>query len=175
MQYQALHHAFWNTGTFWVTVAVLLFLAVFGGRIVRGVLAGVDARADGIRREIDEAQRLRREAEEMLRDAERRQAETLDTARRMTEEAEARAHRLAATLARDAEETASRREQVTAERIQAASGAAVKEVRDAATALAVEVSARLLREMLGEADDRSSIDHAVASLPTALGRGREAA
>ncbi len=175
MQYEAIHRAFWDTGTFWVTVAVLLFLAVFGGRIVRGVLAGVDARADGIRRDIEEAQRLRREAEEMLREAERRQAETLDTARRMTEEAEARARRLAASLAREAEEQAARREGVVTARIEAASSAAVKEVRDAATSLAVEASARLLREMIGADDDRAVIDRAVSGVPAALGRGRAGA
>ena len=170
MQYEAIHLSFWDTGTFWVTVAVIVFLALFGGRIVRGVLAGVDARADGIRRDIDEAQRLRREAEEMLRDAERRQVETLDTARRMTEEAEARARRLAASLAREAEEQAARREAVVTERIEAASSAAVKEVRDAATTLAVEASSRLLSEMIGADDDRVAIDHAVTGVPAALGR-----
>ena len=175
MQYEAIHRAFWDTGTFWVTVAVILFLAVFGGRIVRGVLSGIDARADGIRRDIEEALRLRREAEDMLRDAERRQVETLDAARRMTEDAEARARRLAAALAREADAQAARREIIVTERIEAASSAAVKEVRNAATSLAVEASVRLLREMLGADDDLAAIDRAVSDVPSALGRGRAAA
>ncbi len=168
MQYQALHHAFWNTGTFWVTVAVFLFLAVFGGKLVRGIVAAIDARADGIRREIDEAQRLRREAEEMLREAERRQSEALETARQMTQDAERRAARLAEALARDTEAAQARREAVVGERITAASAAAIKEVREAATALAVDAAARALREMLGPEDDHHGVDHAVAALPAAL-------
>lgn len=174
MQYEALHRAFWDTGTFWVTVAVALFLFAFGGRIVKGVVAAVDARADRIRADIAEAQRLRAEAERMLREAEERRTAALADAKRITADAEQRAARMAEALARDAEEAQVRRERVVAERIDAAGAAAVRDVREAATAVAVEAATRVLAEMLGPDDDRAGIDRAVAALPGAFGRSRAA-
>ena len=98
----------------------------------------------------------------MLRDAERRQADALETARRIGEEAEARAQRLGASLAQDAEDAEHRRERVVADRIAAAGATAVKDVREAATVLAVEAATRVLRERYDAAPDRDAIDGAVA-------------
>ena len=170
MQYGALHAGFWNTGTFWVTVAVLLFLAVFGRRLFGGVIGAIDARTDGIRHEIEEARRLRGEAEQMLREAEQRQAEALRIAREMTADARGRADRMAGELARAAEATQGRREKMIADRIEAASAAAVKEVREAATSLAIEVTSRVLRDGFDAARDADAIDQAIEGLPAALSR-----
>ena len=168
MQYGAFHTGFWATGTFWVTVAVLLFLLVFGMRILRGINGGLDSRAAGIRATLDEAQRLRREAEVMLQDAERRQKDAIETAGRLMAEASTRAARLSAELAREATEANERREKVVTDRIAAAQAAAIREVRAAATDLAVGAVARLLREDLDAAQDAAAIDHAIAEIPTQL-------
>ncbi len=168
MQYEAFRAGFWHTGTFWVTVAVLLFLVVFGMRILRGINAGLDSRSAGIQASLDEAQRLRREAEVMLQDAERRQRETLETAGKLMANAKQRAARLAAELAREAADANARREKVAAERITAAQAAAIKEVRAAATDLAVGAVARMLREDFDATQDEAAIDHAIAAIPTQL-------
>ena len=123
MQYEAFHSGFWATGTFWVTVAVLLFLLVFGARILRGINSGLDNRAAGIRGALEEAQRLRREAEVMLQEAERRQKDAIETARRLMADASTRAARLSAELAREAAAANERREAVVTERIAAAQAA----------------------------------------------------
>ena len=168
MQYEAVRAGFWHTGAFWVLVAVVLFLLVFGGRILRAITGGLDRRAAAIGHSLEEAERLRREAEAMLQDAERRQAEAIETAHRLVAEATTRAGRLATELAREAAEANRRREQVVFERIAAAQDAAVKEVRAAATDLAVGAVARLLREDWGAAEDAAAIDGAIAKIPTQL-------
>lgn len=174
MQYQALHPAFWNTGAFWVTVAVILFLVVFGRKMVGGIIAGVDARSDAIQRELDEAKHLRLEAEAMLRDAEQRQREAIETARDIAANAKQRADRLAADLAREAADTQARRETMVTERIHAAQAAAIKEVRAAAASLAVEAAARVLAEQFDAERDAASIDAAIADLPARLNARRAA-
>ena len=145
MQYDAVRVGFWHTGTFWVLVAIVLFLLVFGGRIWRAITGGLDRRAAAIQTSLEDAERLRREAG-----------------------ATPRAGRRAAELAREAAEANKRREQVVFERIAAAQDAAVKEVRAAATDLAVGAVARLLREDFGAAEDAAAIDHAIAAIPTQL-------
>ncbi len=168
MQYEALHTGFWHTGTFWVTVAVALFLVAFGARILAAITGGLDKRAAGIQAAIDEAHRLRREAEVMLQDAERRQKDAVETAQKLMADATHRAARLAAELAREAAEANARREKVVAERIAAAQDAAVKEVRAAATDLAVGAVARLLRGELDAAQDAAIVDQAIAEIPSQL-------
>ena len=168
MQYLSLHMHFWNVGTFWVTVAVVLFLVVFGRKILGAIFGMVDTRSRGIQHELDEAQRLRREAESMLSAAERRQAEAMQAATEMLEHARARAERLAQDMARQAEEAQGRRERLMTERIHAAEANAVKEVRAAAASLAVDATARVLRETFGAAEDEATIDGAIEHVPGAL-------
>ena len=174
MQYLSLQTHFWNIGTFWVTVAVVLFLVVFGRKILAGILSAVDKRSAAIQHELDEAQRLRREAEAMLTDAQNRQAEALRAANDMLEHARARAQRLTEELARSAAEAQTRREIMVTDRIHAAEANAIKEVRAAAATLAVDAVTRVLSETFDAAQDAPSIDHAIAGLPAVLGARRAA-
>ena len=53
----------------WVAIAFVIFFVIFGKKLW-GVLAGIlDKRADTIRTELSEAERLRGEAEAMLKDS----------------------------------------------------------------------------------------------------------
>ena len=174
MEYLSFHRHFWSVGTFWVTVAVVLFLVVFGRRILAGIFGAVDARSNGIRHELDEAQRLRREAESMLLDAQNRQAEALRAAQDMLDNARARAGRLTDELAKAAAETDARRHAMVSDRIRAAEANAIKEVRAAAATLAVDAVTRVLRETFDAEQDAPAIDRAIENLPTALS-GRRAA
>lgn len=174
MEYLAFRSHFWNVGTFWVTVAVVLFLVVFGRRMMGGIFGMVDARSRAIQHELDEAQRLRREAESMLAAAERRQAEAMQAATEMLEHARARAERLAHDMAEQAAEAQGRRERMVTERIHAAEANAVKEVRAAAATLAVDAAARVLRETFDAGQDEAAINAAIERIPSILG-GRRAA
>ncbi len=174
MEYLAFHRHFWSVGTFWVTVAVVLFVAIFGRKLIAGIFGAVDTRSKGIQSELDEARRLRHEAEAMLLDAQNRQAEALRTAHEMLEHARNRAERLTHELAQAAADTQARREQMVTDRIRAAEANAIKEVRAAAANLAVEASSRILRETFGAEQDAPTIDRAIANLPTALGSRRAA-
>jgi F-type H+-transporting ATPase subunit b len=174
MQYLSFHAHFWQYGTFWVTVAVVLFLAVFGRKLLGGIFGAVDNRSASIQRELDEAQRLRHDAEAMLLDAQRRQAEAVRFAHDMLENARKRAERIAQDLAKDAAETQARREAMVTDRINAAKLNAIKEVRAAAASLAVEAATRVLHDSFDADRDASAIDHAIEGLPAALGSRRAA-
>lgn len=168
MQYEALHGALWTKGTFWVTIAVLIFIAFFGRKIIYAIIAMLDQRSLAIRRELEEAARLRAEAEAMLRDAEARRAAALAQAKDMLDLAAREAERLAAELLEDARAAARRREHMAQERIAAAEAAAVAEVRNAAASLAVQVTQAILSETIDAAHDHDLIDQAIADLPASL-------
>ncbi len=170
MNYGALHGNLFDKGTFWVTVAVLLFLALYGRKLIGFVTTMLDQRAKDVRRELDEAASLRAEAEAMLREAEARRAEAEAQAKAMIENAAREAERMAAQLMRDAEDAAKRRERMAMDRIKAAESDAVSGVRNAAASLAARAAEIVLRDTIDAERDAALIDHAIAGIPAALSR-----
>ena len=118
-----------------------------------------------VRAELDEAARLRQEAEAMLRDAETRRAEALREAQALIEGAKAEAERVAAAAAAEAEASARRREQMAMDRIAAAEKAAVDEVRLTAAEVATVAARQVIAEGLSAEADARLIDHAITQLP----------
>ena len=66
--------------TFWVALAFVMFIAVVYKPVSRKMAAALDARAEKIKQELDEAVRLREEAQALLAGYERRQNEALKEA-----------------------------------------------------------------------------------------------
>jgi F-type H+-transporting ATPase subunit b len=158
----------------WVVLAFLLFFILFGKKLW-GALAGIlDARAAAVKAEIEEASRLRREAESMLRDAEKQRADALADAKALIEGARTEASRLTAAAAAEAEASARRREQMAVDRIAAAEKAAVDDVRLAAADIATTAARQVLADGLTADADSVLIDQAITQLPMALA-GRRAA
>jgi F-type H+-transporting ATPase subunit b len=158
----------------WVAVAFIIFVVIFGAKLWK-VLAGMlDKRTEAVRAELDEASRLRREAEAMLADASARREAALADAKALLEGARAEALRLAKAAADDAEASARRREKMAMDRITAAEKAAVDEVRVAAAEVACIAAEKVIREGLSPEAGAQLVDQAIASLPTALAPRRAA-
>ncbi|HEY8288388.1 MAG TPA: ATP synthase F0 subunit B, partial [Acetobacteraceae bacterium] len=69
----------------WVTIAFVLFFVLFGRKLWAALAGMLDARTEKVKAELEEAARLRREAEAMLRDAEQQRANALSEAKAMIE------------------------------------------------------------------------------------------
>jgi len=165
-----MHHeeSFFADPRMWVVIAFFLFFILFGKKLW-GALAGLlDARAAAVKAELEEAARLRREAESMLRDAEKQRHDALSEATALIEGARAEADRLSAAAHAEAEASAKRREQMAIDRIAAAEKAAVDEVRLAAADVATTAARQVLAEGLTADADARLIDHAISQLPAAL-------
>src|ERR1700739_1623545 len=136
----------------WVLIAFILFFVLFGKKLW-GALAGMlDDRAAKVRAELDEAARLRQEAEAMLRDAEKRREEALREAQALIAGAKTEAERVAAAAATEGERSERRREQMAMDRIAAAEKAAVDEVRTTAAEVATVAARQVIAAGLsGEA------------------------
>ncbi len=168
MEYHALTLLPWLTGTFWVTIAVLVFLVIFGGKIALPVNNMLDARAAGVRAALDEAAQLKAEAEALLADAKRRQEQAIADAKQILESAHAEAARMSEELTKEAEATAKRRKQMAMDRIAAAEKAALHEVSNVAVEVAGAAVAQLLRKGFAADKNDAMIDHAIAGIPAAL-------
>ena len=170
MEYHALTMMPWITGTFWVTMAVLVFLLLFGRRIAGPVGGMLDSRAAGIRAALEEAARLKAEAEAMLADARRRQQQAMADAEQIVASAHREATRMSQELAEEAEATARRRKRMAEERIAAAEKAALHEVSNVAVDVAIAAATQLLRNGYAATENDTMIGHAIAGLGQALRR-----
>ena len=168
------HESFFADPKNWVMIAFFIFFAIFGGKIWGALTGMLDARADKVRSELEEASRLRTEAEAMLRSAEKTRDEALADAKSLIAGAQAEAARLTAAAAAEAEGAAKRREQMAIDRISAAEKAAVDDVRLTAVDIASTAARAVIAEGLSADTSAALIDQAIAQLPAALAPRRAA-
>ncbi|QDH13492.1 F0F1 ATP synthase subunit B [Formicincola oecophyllae] len=154
----------------WVALAFVIFCILLGPKIWAAVAKALDARADGIRANLDEATRLRREAEQMLEDATREREKAKDDAAHLIEASKADAEALRASAAKEAAQATKLHEQMAQDRIQAAEQAALKEIRDQAMKIAFEATRGLVAEQLSSqpALRDQLIEHSLGNLKSAL-------
>jgi F-type H+-transporting ATPase subunit b len=140
---------------FWVAVAFFAFLGVlvyFG--VHNHLLNGIDDRRKRIRSELDEARRLKEEAQALLAQYQRKQREAEQEAAAIIAGARAEAERLASEAKAKLEDYVARRSKMAETKIAQAEAQALADVRAAAADAAVAAAERVLRDTVkGEVAD----------------------
>ncbi|MBV9824283.1 MAG: F0F1 ATP synthase subunit B [Alphaproteobacteria bacterium] len=153
---------------FWVLLSVVVFVVAVYKPASRAVLGGLDSRAARIRSDLDEARRLRVEAEELLADYQRQEREAAAQAQAIVAHAREEAERVAAQAARDLEQSLARRQHLAEERIAQAEVKAVAEIRAVAVDVAIGAARQVIVAELDERRGAALLDHAIAALPQQL-------
>jgi len=148
----------------WITLALLIVIALILWKGLGPIFAMLDARAARIRKEIDEAQSLREEAQKLLAEYNRRQREGQAEAQQIVEHARVEAERIRANSARELDELMARREALSIEKIRQAEQEAVAEVRAKAVDLAIAAAKSLIESNLDEARQRELIQSGIAEV-----------
>src|SRR5215831_20564219 len=131
----------------WVAIAFLIFIGILVKLGVPNLLfKALDDRSARIKAELDEAVRLRKEAEGVLAEYRRRQDEAEKTAESIILNARVEADRLAAEAEGKVEEFIARRTKMAASRIAQAEAQAVADVRAAAADVAIAAAEAMLVE-----------------------------
>ena len=153
---------------FWVAAAGAIFLAVVWRPARRVLLGSLDERAARIRGELDEARRLREEAEQLLVRYQQQRRDAEAEAQAIVAHAEEEARRIADAAARDLEQSLARRQRLAEERIAQAEGRVLDEIRGAAVDVAVAAARQVIATQLDEKHGGALIDSAIAALPQRL-------
>ena len=145
---------------FWVAIGFFLFIGVlvyYG--IPKKMIDALDQRGARIKAELDDARRLRDEAEGLLAEYKRKRQAADAEADEIIANARAEAERIAAEAKARMEEFVARRSQVAQAKIAQAETQAVAEVRAAAADAAVAAAEKILRESAkGEVAERLLAD-----------------
>ncbi len=153
---------------FWVLVAFVITLAAAGKAVYQKISAALDERSEGIRSEIEEATRLREEAQELLASYERKQRDAVEETRAIAERAKSEADYLADKAAKDLEAMTERRKRQAKDRIAQAEVSARDEIRAAAIDVAMEASRRILADKMSGDKADALVDAAIKDLPSRL-------
>ncbi len=161
---------------FWVAVAFILFvLLLLYYRVPELVTEALDARAAAIKRELEEARKLKEEAQAILADYQRRRGEVENEAQEIIDLAKREAEALAAETRKSLAEALERRTRAAEEKIARAGEQAMAEVRNIAVDVSVAAAERIIAEKLKGARASALVDESIAELGRKLrsvdGRG----
>jgi F-type H+-transporting ATPase subunit b len=134
---------------FWVAVSFILFVAVmayFG--VHKLMVKGIDDRRDRIKSELDEARRLKEEAQALLAQYERKTQEAEREAEEIVKSAMAEAGRIASEAKTKMEDFVARRTKMAENKIAQAEAQAVADVRSSAAEAAVAAAQSLLSRLV---------------------------
>lgn len=154
--------------TFWYAVAFIIFIVVVAKLAGKSILGGLDERSRRIAAELEQAQKLREDAQAALAQFQRKQRDALKEAEAIVAQAREEATRIRAQAANDLEATLKRRVQQAEDKIAQAEALALQQVRDLAVDIAVQATERLLVENVDAARNNVLVDQAINDLPTKL-------
>ncbi len=161
---------FYQDSKFWVAIPVILFLLFVAYKgAFRAMGKALDDRAEKIRAELDEARRLREEAQTLLASYQRKQKEAETQAEAIVKQARVDAENMASQARKDLAESLERRMAQAEAKIANAEIKAMSEVKAKAADLAMNTAEKLLRTELSAADKSKLIADGIKQMGSALG------
>jgi F-type H+-transporting ATPase subunit b len=157
-----------GTPELWVAVGFVILIAAVARPLGRAITAGLDARTARIRATLDEATRLREEAQHILAEYQRKQRDAAKECEALLARARDEAGRAQREAMEKLEESVARHERLALDKIAQAESEAAQMVRDVTVDVAIAATRKLIADRL---DDRAAgrmVDDAIAELPAKL-------
>lgn len=152
----------------WVAVAFVIFIFLVRKPAMAALASILDERAAKARKDLDDAAKLRAEAQGLLDEYKRKHQEAIKTADDIIKAARDDAARIARQAEIDLDASLKRREQAAMDRIAQAERQALAEVRGAAVDLAIAATRSLVEARAGGPAGSALIDQAIRDLPQRL-------
>jgi F-type H+-transporting ATPase subunit b len=153
----------------WVLVSFLLFVALMIYLKVPAMVAKMlDERAARIAKDLDEAKKLREEAQALLDSYKGKRAEAEKEAAAIVAQAKSDAEEYAEEARKKLADSIERRTKQAEQKIAQAEAAAVKDVRNVATELAIAAAAKLSAEAAKGTKGAALIEQSIAAVKTRL-------
>ena len=148
----------------WVTISFVVFalLAFKLGR--KSILAGLDSKIEAIRTEIQTAESLRVEAQELLAQYQRKQRDAEQEAAQIVAQAKAHAKRIQEAAEAELVDTMARREAQLEGRLKRIEENAMAEIQAHAAELAVAATSEIIARTLDDKTAQGLGDKSVASI-----------
>ena len=155
--------------TFWVLVAFIGFVGVLVYFKVPGMVTkGLDARAEKIKADLEDADALLKEAQGLLASYQKKQREAADEAQEIKARAKEEGKRIVENGRARLEDSLQRREKLAMDRITQAEASALDEIRARTVDIALDATRDLLADNLSYHKANAMLDDAIKALPGRL-------
>lgn len=153
--------------TVWVSLAMaVLIVLLLVKKVPAAIGKALDSRIDGIRAQLDEASKLRAEAEALKAEYQAKLANAEKDAVAMRARAEEEAALLIADARASAADLVTRRQKMAEDKIAAAERAAVADIRARAVGAATSAASALIARHHDATADKAMVDDVIRSLET---------
>jgi F-type H+-transporting ATPase subunit b len=152
----------------WVYLGFFIFVVLAGPRIWRALAQMLDRRSLKIKSDLDEAQKLKDEAQALLAEYQRKQRDAMREAEEIISNAKALAQRQIKDSGKKLEENLARREKASLEKIAQAEAQALAEVRREAVDVATAAAGQIIRSQIDGVRGGALIDQAIAEVEKKL-------
>lgn len=149
----------------WVALSMIVVLAILVWKGAHAAIGrSLDKKIAAIREQLDEATKLRQEAEALRSEYQARQAQAEGEAQSILTHAQAEAAAIVSKAQADTEALVARRARMAQDRIDAAERQAIATVRARAATAATDAAATLIAERMGTDADKALVDRTIAGL-----------
>ncbi|MBU6474609.1 MAG: F0F1 ATP synthase subunit B [Alphaproteobacteria bacterium] len=148
----------------WVMFSALLVGAVIWAKGKKPLLAALDSRTARIKADLEEAERLKKEAEQLLADYKKKHADAVETAKKIIENAEETVTLMQKKAEQTLADSLKRHEAMLLERISRAEESAVQDLRHQAADIAAAAAEHMLTGAM-RAHGPKLVDAAIKDLP----------
>lgn len=149
---------------FWIGVSFFVFMALFAKFALPMIVKGLDSRADAIATQLEQANKLRAEAEALLADSKRKQKEAAKEAAAMLKQAEKDAELLRTNAEAELKAAIARRTTQAEEQIKRAEADAVQQIRTQLVEIATETARQVIVAQLKDQKEDPAIARALQSI-----------
>ena len=150
--------------SFWFLVAFVIFVALIGKKLWVFITEHLDLRSEKIEENIEEAIRLRDDAQTLLNEAKQKHLEASQHADKIIDRANQEAVRISNESQTELEQFMKKRESQIEDRINYAEEQAVNDIRNQAIEIALSAAENLLKTLVDEKTDNKLIDKSLKEL-----------
>jgi F-type H+-transporting ATPase subunit b len=150
--------------TLWVAISFVLFAIIAVKFAGKSVVGGLDKKIAEIKNEIDTAERLKKEAAEMLADIQVKQRDAEKTALDIIEQAKQSALLVQKQAEYELNETMTRREAQLTDRLQRLEEKAIADIQNHAADLALKATREIVEKTLDDKNNSKLVDQTISSV-----------
>lgn len=148
----------------WVAISFVVFTAFVFSRAKSALNAKLDTRINEIKTEIDTAESMRIQAQELLAQYQRKQRDAVQEAEEIIETAKRHSRDIQRNAEKDLESVMARKEAQMKERLQRMEEQAISDIKAQAIEMAMTATRKLLAEELAKKKGSDLIDQAIDGL-----------
>ena len=154
--------------SFWVALAFVIFVALVYKPVSRVIAAALDGRADRISKELDEALRLKEEAQALLAEYQRDHRSATEEVEAIIQHAKDEAGRITKNAKDNLEKEVERRMDLVEQKIKQAEATVIQQLKDNAVDITTSAARTLILENLDKNLSEKIVGSAISDLDKKL-------